>query len=241
MLVVALCLWAVRPRSWWPLAALAAVGLLFTFTRAAMIALVGALLVFAFVRRSWWPVIAAGATLFVGLAWTQIYPSIAPETTWSQADLAYQRERARELGVPPGEAVSLDEPSIRSHLTAFREGVDTVLHHPWGFGLGNAGATALRRHVPLKAGESTYTELGVEIGLLGALAFVAWSLVLLWSLVRTGAPGAAAAFAAILAIAVQTDVLGTPWLAYVVWILAGATLSEWQSRSIPASTSGTST
>ena len=143
--------------------------------------------------------------------------------------------------MPPGETVSLDEPSIRSHLTALRDGIETVLEHPQGFGLGNAGATALRRDVPLKAGESTYTELGVDTGLLGLLAFVAWNLALLWALVRARAAGVAAAFAAVLAIAVQTDVLGTPWLAYVVWILAGATLSAWQKGSIPAPTSGTST
>jgi O-antigen ligase len=100
-----------------------------------------------------------------------------------------------------------------------------VLEHPQGFGLGNAGATALRRDVPLRAGESTYTELGVETGVLGMLAFIAWSASLLWGLVRAGAAGTAAAFAAVLALAVQTDVLGTPWLAYIVWILAGARLS----------------
>jgi hypothetical protein len=32
----------------------------------------------------------------------------------------------------------------------------------------------------------------------------------------------AAAFAAILLIAVQTDAFGIPWLAYVLWWLAGA-------------------
>jgi O-antigen ligase len=77
----------------------------------------------------------------------------------------------------------------------------------------------------VKAGESTYTELGVETGLLGALAFIAWSLALLWALVRARAAGVAAAFAAVLALGVQTDVLGTPWLAYVVWILAGGYLT----------------
>jgi O-antigen ligase len=102
------------------------------------------------------------------------------------------------------------------------DGVETVARHPGGYGLGNAGATALRRDVPLKAGESTYTELGVETGLLGALAFIAWSALLLWSLVRARAAAIAAAFAAVLALAVQTDVLGTPWLAFVVWLLAGA-------------------
>ena len=133
----------------------------------------------AFVRRSWWPVAAAAATLVVGVVWTQAYPSIAPETTWSQADLAYQRDQARRLGVPPGETVSLDEPSIRSHLTSLREGIERVVRHPQGFGIGNAGATALRGDVPLKAGESTYTELGVETGLLGGLVFIAWNLALL--------------------------------------------------------------
>jgi len=225
LLVVALCLWAVRPRSAWPLAAIVAVGLLFTFTRAALLALAGAFLVLASVHRRWWPVAAAAGTLAVGVVWTQVYPSIAPETTWSQADLRYQREQAAKLGSTPGETVALDEPSIRSHLRALREGAETVVEHPQGYGLGNAGATALRRGVPLKAGESTYTELGVETGLLGALAFIAWSLVVLWGLVRSRAAGIAAAFAAVLALGVQTDVLGTPWLAYVVWILAGAALT----------------
>jgi hypothetical protein len=225
LLVVALCFWAVRPRDDWPLAAIAAVGLLFTFTRAALLVLAGALLVIAFVQRRWWPVAAAAISLAVAVVWTQVYPSIAPETTWSKADLLYQREQAKKLGVTPGETVALDEPSIRSHLRALRDGVETVVEHPQGYGLGNAGATALRRHVPLKAGESTYTELGVETGLLGALAFIAWSALLLWSLVRARAAGTAAAFAAVLALAVQTDVLGTPWLAFVVWLLAGAALT----------------
>jgi O-antigen ligase len=226
MLVVALCLWAGRPRFAWLLAAVAAIGLLFTFTRAALVAVAGALLVLAFVKRAWWPALAAAATIAVGAVWTQVFPVVAPETSWSQADLEYQRQRARELGVPPGETVSLDEPSIRSHLNALRDGIETVAEHPQGYGLGNAGATALRRGVPLKAGESTYTELGVETGLLGALAFVVWNLALLWGLVRRGRAGTAAAFAAVLALAVQTDVLGTPWLAYVVWLLAGARLRD---------------
>jgi O-antigen ligase/polysaccharide polymerase Wzy-like membrane protein len=225
MLVVALCLWAVRPRAWWPLAAVAYVGLLFTFTRAALLALAGALVVFAVVRRAWWPIAMAGVTLAVGATWTQVYPSVAPETHWFPADLEYQRNRARELGIPPGETVSLDEPSIRSHLTALRDGVETVARHPQGFGLGNAGETALRRGVTPKAGESTYTELGVDAGLLGVLAFIAWNLTLLWGLARRGVAGIAAALAAVLALGVQTDVLGTPWLVYVVWMLAGSRLA----------------
>jgi hypothetical protein len=241
MLVVALCLWAAAPRRNWPLAAIAAVGLLFTFTRAALLALAGALVVLAVLQRRRWPVLAAAATILVGLGWTEVFPSIAPEASWTQAELEEQRRRARELGVPPGEVVSFDEPSIRSHLNALEDGVETVVEHPQGFGLGNSGATALRREVPLQAGESTYTELGVETGLFGALAFIAWNLALFWALARRGAAGVSVALAAVLALAVQTDVLGTPWLAYVVWMFAGAKLTACQSRSIPASTSVTST
>jgi hypothetical protein len=34
--------------------------------------------------------------------------------------------------------------------------------------------------------------------------------------------GFAAAFAAVLALAVQTDVIGDPWIAYCMWSLGGA-------------------
>ena len=80
----------------------------------------------------------------------------------------------------------------------------------------------------LEAGESNYTELGVETGLAGALLFIAWSLALFVGLLRTAwqarsvAAGVAAALAATLALAVQTDVVGVPWLAYCLWWLAGA-------------------
>jgi hypothetical protein len=36
----------------------------------------------------------------------------------------------------------------------------------------------------------------------------------------------AAAFAAVLALAIQTDVIGDPWVAYCVWALAGAAVSR---------------
>ena len=102
------------------------------------------------------------------------------------------------------------------------------MHHPQGFGLGNAGTTAQRFGVTLKAGESNYTELGAETGLAGALLFIAWSLALFVGLVRTAwagdraAAGLAAALAATLALAIQTDAIGVPWLAYALWWLAGA-------------------
>jgi O-antigen ligase len=103
-----------------------------------------------------------------------------------------------------------------------------VLRHPQGYGLGNAGTTAQRFDVRLEAGESNYTELGAETGLVGALLFIAWSLALFVGLIRAArhgdvfAAGVAAAFTATLALAVQTDAIGVPWLAYALWWLAGA-------------------
>jgi len=101
--------------------------------------------------------------------------------------------------------------------------------HPQGYGLGNVGQTASRTGTPLKAGESNYTELGVELGVLGAILWTAWGLALLAGLVRAGRAdpwpaGMAAAFTAVLALAVQTDVIGDPWVAYCVWGLGGALL-----------------
>jgi hypothetical protein len=110
-----------------------------------------------------------------------------------------------------------------------------MTHHPQGYGLGNVGQTASRTETPLKAGESNYTELGVEVGVLGAVLWLAWGLALLAGLVRAGLAEAwvacvAAAFAAILALAVQTDVIGDPWVAYCVWGLAGAALTSGRPR-----------
>jgi uncharacterized membrane protein len=80
--------------------------------------------------------------------------------------------------------------------------------------------TAKRTGTEIKAGESTYTELGVELGLLGMLAFIAWNLALVRILLRRE-PWLAAALVAVLALAVQTDVIGVHWLAFVLWTLAG--------------------
>jgi len=62
----------------------------------------------------------------------------------------------------------------------------------------------------------------------GAIAWLAWGLALLLALLRGGpgwaAAGLAACVAAVLVLAVQTDVIGDPWVAYCVWGLAGAAL-----------------
>ena len=152
---------------------------------------------------------------------------IAPTGNWTKADLVYQHQVAAQQPAASGSAASLNESSLREHWSSLRDGVRTIVHHPQGYGLGNVGQTASRTGTPLLAGESNYTELGVELGAFGGLLWIAWVLSLLAALVRAGrddpwAAALAAAFAAILALAVQTDVIGDPWVAYCVWGLAGS-------------------
>jgi len=100
-----------------------------------------------------------------------------------------------------------------------------VRDHPQGYGLGNAGVVAKRTGVKIKAGESTYTELGVDAGIAGLAALLVWSIALLLALWRREA-WVAAAFAAVLLLALQTDVIGVHWLAVVVWAAAGIALGR---------------
>ena len=240
MFVVALLAAPIR-RLAVPFAAIVFAGLLFTISRSALTGLVAGLLVLALARREWWPLAAVVVVIGAGIGFDRAYTHVAPTTHFLPAELKEQEENAK---LHPGAKTKLfdfNEPSWRSHLSSLRQGLSTVVHHPQGFGLGNAGATAERFGVDLKAGESNYTEIGVETGLLGMIAFVAWNLVLLAGLVRRawtvtpgalrdGAAGIAAALAAILLIAVQTDAFGIPWLAYVLWWLGGALTVSW-SRS----------
>src|SRR5262249_12535091 len=162
-------------------------------------------------RRSWWPAAAAVVTVAAGFGFAAVYHDIAPRTHWFASDLPYQEAQARAKGpLPKGSGLSgtgrLGQPSIRSRLGRLPGGVRTVLHHPQGYGLGNSGTTAQRFGVTLKAGESNYTELGAEAGLVGALLFIAWSAALFVGLVQTGwngdraAAGVAAALAGVLAL-----------------------------------------
>jgi hypothetical protein len=218
------------------LIALCVVGLLFTLSRSSLVAFAGGLVVLAISARRLWPVAAAVVVLAAGAGYALAFTSVAPKTHFFPADLPYQQEQARKHGgLPGGGSLALNpgEPSLRSHWRNLRDGIETVARHPQGYGLGNAGSTAARFGVPLRAGESNYTETGVEAGLAGALLFIAWSLALLVALVRSAwaaaddttrfaAAGAAAAFAAVLALGIQTDAYGVPWLAYCLWWLAGS-------------------
>jgi len=225
LMVVALLLLAtVRPptrarrpfAAWLGAVLLVSAGLLWTHSRSSYLALACGLVAVALARRAAVFVAVAVGVVALGAVFVKVYPHIAPEARFTPAELKIQR-----AGAARGEATNgVSDASTESHLRNLRNGIETVLRHPLGFGVGNAGVTAFRTNVELKAGESTYTELGVETGLLGALAFIAWSVVL----VRRVLPRSAwigASLVAVLALALQTDAIGVPWLAYVLWALAG--------------------
>jgi len=208
-----------------PLCVLIFVALLFTFSRSSLLALAAGFVVLAYVLRRWWPVAAAVATLAVSVAWVHVFPHVAPEGKWTKQDLVLQHNIAKEHPGATGNAGSINEPSIHSHLISLREGVRTVIHHPQGYGLGNAGQTASRTGTPIRAGESNYTEIGAETGVLGALLWIAWNLGIFGGLVARRTAGIAAAFGATLVLAVQTDVIGDPWTGYCIWAFAGIGLA----------------
>ncbi|HEV2591948.1 MAG TPA: O-antigen ligase family protein [Gaiellaceae bacterium] len=209
-------------RLWWgrAVALLLFAALLWTHTRAGVIALVVALLVLALVRRRALMILLAVAVAVIGFAFVKTYTHFGPRTHYTATELHYQQTHPATPGSSSNDATTSGDSSISEHASSLREGARTVLHHPWGFGLGNAGVTAARTHVRIRAGESTYTELGVEVGVLGVLAFVLWSLVLLrGALARV--PWIGAAFAAVLFLGLQTDIIGVPWIAVTVFALVG--------------------
>ena len=235
LLVIALLLMSLRRHVSTLLAILLFAGLLWTHTRAGIAALVVGLVVLALLRRELTPALLAALVAVVGLAFVKGYPHFAPRTHFTAAELRYQEQHAHAAPAASHDATSANEASTREHLQSLRDGLRTVIHHPYGFGLGNAGVTAERTGTTVRAGESTYTELGVETGIVGGLLFIAWSIVLLWRLV--GSPPLAAAFAATLFLGLQTDVIGIPWLAVVVWALAGSAAYRGARRARTVTTS----
>jgi hypothetical protein len=233
VLVVALIYVVSRPLRWWWGAAAARlyVALLYTHTRAALGALVFGLLVLALAQRRAAPAILALGSVVASAAFLAAYPSIGPSTSYTPEELEWLRQNAQQQGGTSGDPFAGDEASTESHWRNLRDGVRVVLDHPQGYGLGNAGVIAKRTGVEIRAGESTYTELGVDTGVAGLVAFCLWNLAVLAGLWRREA-WLAAAFATILLIALQTDVIGIHWLAFTIWVAAGWTLGL--PRSAPA-------
>ena len=225
-LVVALIFVLSRPFRWWwgLLAVLFYVPLLYTHTRAALAALAFGLVLLALAQRRIVPAALALASIVAGALFLAAYPSIGPSTSYTPEELVWLRANAREEGPTGGRNPSpAEDASTESHWQNLRDGVRLVVEHPQGHGLGNSGVVAKRTSVEIRAGESTYTELGVDAGIAGVVAFVLWSFAILVGLWRREA-WVFAAFATVLALGLQTDVIGIHWLAFTVWLGAGLAL-----------------
>ena len=234
-LVVALIYVVSRPLRWWwaALAALLYVALLFTHTRAAFAALAFGLVLLAAAQRRVAPAVLGLAAIVAGALFLVAYPSIGPSTSYTPDELEFLRQNAREEGPPIRGRLPTEDASTDSHWRNLRDGVRVVIEHPQGHGLGNAGVVAKRTGVEIRAGESTYTELGVDAGVAGVLAFVLWSIAILAGLWRREA-WLFAAFATVLALGLQTDVIGIHWLAFTVWAAAGIALGFPRTASVSA-------
>lgn len=235
-LVVVLLLLVCARRRWWTLAAsvVSYVGLLWTDTRAALLALVVGLLVLAWLRRSTTLVLLAAGSLVVSSVSVALFPSLGPTTDYTAGELACLRENAARAGDATDDPFDPGESSTASHLRALRDGIETVARHPWGYGLGNAGVSASRTEVDVKAGESSYTELGVDAGVLGLAAFVGW-LAAVGLALRRRSPWLTASVAVFAVLGLQTDVIGVHWLSVVVLGLAGAALRAGPDDAEPES------
>jgi hypothetical protein len=239
MLCVALLLAAAwRRRAAVPLAAVCFAGLLWTYSRSTWIAVVVGLVVLAAAQRRTVLLVLAVVAIGVFAGYAAAFTHVAPRAHFTQSELDFQHETGKGQS---SEQSLANDASTRSHWRNLRAGLSTVAHHPQGFGLGNSGSTAARFDVKLRAGESTYTEVGVDTGVVGLALFLAFDLALLWRL-RFRSAWLVAALAAVLALAVQTDAIGVPWLAFCLWLFAGAesdilvrsTISPPQPQSAPS-------
>ncbi len=224
-LVVALIFVLSRPFRWWwgLLAVLFSVALLYTHTRAAFAALALGLVVLALAQRRLAPAVLAVASVVVAALFLVAFPTIGPSTSYTPEELEWLRQNAQRQGDESGDPLAGDDASSESHWRNLRDGIRVVVEHPQGHGLGNAGVVAKRTGVEIRAGESTYTELGVDAGVAGMTAFVLWGIAVLVGLWRREA-WLAAAFATTLALGLQTDVIGIHWLAFTIWAAAGLAL-----------------
>ena len=230
-LVVALIYVVSRRFRWWwgVLVVVLYAGLLYTHTRAAFGALVVGLVVLALAQRRLAPVVYAAVSVAVAALFLVAYPGIGPSTSYTPQELEFLRANAEREPGESSDPFATDESSTASHWRNLREGISTVRVHPQGYGLGNAGVVAKRTGVEIKAGESTYTELGVDAGVAGLAAFLLWNVMVLLALWRRE-PWVAGAFAAVLLLGLQTDVIGVHWLAVVVWAAAGIALGRPPAR-----------
>ena len=206
-----------------PFAALVFAGLLFTISRSALTGLVAGLLVLALARREWWPLAAVAVVTAAGIGFDRAYTHVAPtthflpgraegaggerETAPRREDKALRLQRA-VVAEPPVQPAARAEhgraPPTGLRPRQRRRDGGALRRRPQGRRVELHGDRRrdrpprddrLRRVEPRAPRRTRAPRLDRTPGAL-----------------RDGAAGIAAALAAILLIAVQTDAFGIPWL-----------------------------
>jgi len=82
--------------------------------------------------------------------------------------------------------ITFEHSSSAGHLLAWREGLRALTRHPFGLGLGNSGAVAVQNGRAI-GGENLYITLGIELGIQGALLYVALLGAAYWTALKVAA------------------------------------------------------
>jgi len=161
------------------------------------------------------------------------------------AVLAFPVATSSGLSARTTTAIAGKESSAQDHITSFRVGVQTLVHHPLGQGLGTSPGIAQRFDLGGRVtSENYYLQVGDELGMHTMLAFVALTVLLLRRLKQAAhrpAPPfdtASAVRAAAVALAIGAFLLHI-WqdfsVALTFWAIAGAALAasrpRWEPRA----------
>lgn len=123
-----------------------------------------------------------------------------------------------------------------AHLSDWSEGIESLIDHPLGIGLGAGGLTAVRFGLPATAADSQFFKYSVEMGIPGLVLYAAMLLAIAAAglkLARRGA-GPERDYGAFLAVSilglalngVTTLPLTTNFFAYVLFWLAGVVVTR---------------
>lgn len=137
------------------------------------------------------------------------------------------------------------------HVSAFWNGVHSIEHHPLGTGLGTSAGVG-QQYATNTGGivvpENNYLQVGVELGIVPMLVFVALTIAVVLSLRRAARrrpePAIAAAAATMAGLAVAAWFL-EPWYdfstAWTIWAFAGAALGASRLRVAQREEAGAAT
>ena len=143
-------------------------GIMFSVTRLALVALVGeSVLVATFLRRPWQQGLVV--LLLVGVLATLFgYPAIGPIVDSNLNPLAHGGG---------GGLVSAGDPSLLEHIRTVTADLKVAITHPLGLGLGSAGSSSIRfggdpQNPNYALGESAVLTMYVDAGVIGGTLYV---------------------------------------------------------------------